>query len=102
MSAAHTELPLVLVVDDKKNMVRLMAKVLRAADIRVEVDDQDAKLGYKIREAEVQKVPYMLVVGNDEVEAGTVSVRRHGEGDLGKLVPEELISRMHQEIEEKR
>ena len=69
--------------------------------MRVEVDDQDAKLGYKIREAEVQKVPYMLIVGAKEVESATVSVRRHGEGDLGALSPEDLIIRMEQEVESK-
>jgi threonyl-tRNA synthetase len=51
--------------------------------IRVEADNRNEKLGYKIREAQLEKVPYMLVVGENEVKAGTVSVRRRGEGDLG-------------------
>jgi threonyl-tRNA synthetase len=75
---------------------------LKDAGLRVEVDDQDAKLGYKIREAEVQKVPYMLVVGQEEAGNGTVSVRRHGDGDLGKLAVDALILRMDEEIREKR
>ena len=78
-----------------------VAKRLRDAQVRVEVDDQDAKLGYKIREAEVQKVPYMLIVGAREVENGTVSVRRHGQGDLGALSMENLITRIQQEVESK-
>jgi threonyl-tRNA synthetase len=78
-----------------------IASAIKSANLRVEVDDQDAKLGYKIREAEVQKVPYMLIVGAKEVESATVSVRRHGEGDLGALSPEDLIIRMEQEVESK-
>jgi len=75
---------------------------LREAGIRVEVDSQDAKLGYKIRGAEVQKVPYMLVVGNREAEGGTVSVRRHGEGDLGSMSTADLVARMRAEIDERK
>ena len=78
-----------------------VAKLLRDDQVRVEVDDQDAKLGYKIREAEVQKVPYMLIVGAREVENGTVSVRRHGQEDLGALSLENLIARIQQEVESK-
>jgi threonyl-tRNA synthetase len=79
-----------------------VARRLKAAGIRAEVDDQDAKLGYKIREAEVQKIPYMLIVGKQEVGGGTVSVRRHGEGDLGKLSLEDVTAKMQQEIQEKK
>ena len=75
---------------------------LREAGLRVELDDQDAKLGYKIREAELQKVPYMLILGKEEAEGGTVAVRRHGEGDLGKMPLASLIDRMKVEVEEKR
>ena len=78
-----------------------VSETLRTANIRAEVDTQDAKLGYKIREAEVQKIPYMLIVGKQEVEKATVSVRRHGEGDLGALSLEALTAKMRQEIEEK-
>ena len=74
---------------------------LKEAGLRVELDDQDAKLGYKIREAELQKVPYMLILGKEEAEGGTVAVRRHGEGDLGKMPLESLIDRMKVEVEEK-
>ncbi len=77
------------------------ARALKAGGFRVEVDAQDAKLGFKIREAEMQKIPYMLVVGAKEAESGSVSVRRHGEGDLGTLTLESLMGRMQQEIETK-
>jgi threonyl-tRNA synthetase len=89
------------VSDQFVDYARQVASVIKSANLRVEVDDQDAKLGYKIREAEVQKVPYMLIVGAREVESATVSVRRHGEGDLGALSPEDLIIRMQQEVESK-
>ncbi len=78
-----------------------VADALQGAHVRVEVDDQDAKLGYKIREAEVQKVPYMLIVGAREVENGTVSVRRHAKGDLGALNLKNIIARIKQEVESK-
>lgn len=60
-----------------------LSKSLKERDVRVEVDDRNEKIGYKIREGQVQKVPYMLVVGDKEVETGTVSLRKRGEGDKG-------------------
>jgi threonyl-tRNA synthetase len=60
-----------------------VAETLRNAGVRVSVDDRNEKMGYKIREAQVQKVPYMLVVGDKEVEAGNASVRHRQHGDLG-------------------
>ncbi len=65
-----------------------MAK--RLEGLRVGVDDRTESVGRKIREAELRKVPYMLIVGDDEAEAGTVAVRRHGEGDLGSVDVEEF------------
>ena len=60
-----------------------MAAELRAQGIRVNVDDRSEKLGYKIREAQVQKIPYMIVVGDKEVDSGEISVRHRHAGDLG-------------------
>lgn len=65
---------------DFEGYAREVQAKLRSRDLRAEVDDSDATVGYKIREAETQKVPLMLVVGGREQEAGTVAVRRHGEG----------------------
>ncbi|HEX6736757.1 MAG TPA: His/Gly/Thr/Pro-type tRNA ligase C-terminal domain-containing protein, partial [Vicinamibacteria bacterium] len=62
-----------------------VAEALRGAGLRVKVDDRSEKMGYKIREAQVQKIPYMLVVGDKEVEAGNVSVRHRQAGDLGTM-----------------
>jgi threonyl-tRNA synthetase len=71
-----------------------IAEELRASGVRVTVDDRSEKLGYKIREAQVQKVPYMLVVGDKEVEAGTVAVRHRQAGDLGSMAPGDLAARI--------
>jgi len=75
---------------------------LEEQGIRAEVDDRSEKMGYKIRDAEVGKVPYMLVVGRDEVQKGTVSVRRRKMGDLGTMTPEQLLARLQGEINEGR
>ena len=70
--------------------------------LRVHLDDRNEKLGYKIREAQVQKVPYTLVVGDKEVEEGTVNVRRRGEGDIGAMKQADFIAMLQQEIAEKK
>ncbi|MGU3473592.1 threonine--tRNA ligase [Paenibacillus sp. D51F] len=75
---------------------------LREAGIRVECDVRTEKLGYKIREAQLQKIPYMLVLGEQEAASGSVSVRRRGEGDLGSMSMEELIRSVREEIEVRR
>ena len=68
--------------------------------IRVEVDDRNEKIGYKIREAQLSKVPYMLVVGDKEVESNKVSVRARKDGDIGQMDSEEFISNLIKEVEE--
>ena len=62
-----------------------MERELRAAGVRVALDERSESVGRKIRDAELAKVPYMLVVGDKEQEGAGVSVRRHGEGDLGLM-----------------
>lgn len=62
-----------------------VAKTLKAQGLRVQVDDDNQKLGYKIRRAELDKVPYLLIVGKREVESGNVGVRRRKEGDIGAM-----------------
>ncbi len=74
---------------------------LKEAGIRVESDLRNEKIGYKIREWETQKVPYMLVVGNKEVENKTVSVRKHHEGDTGSQDLEEFVTTIANEIKTK-
>ena len=70
--------------------------------IRAKLDDRNEKLGYKIREAQVQKVPYMLVIGDKEMAEGTVTVRHRGEGDIGAMKVDEFISKLQKEIAEKK
>ncbi len=71
---------------------------LAAAGVRVELDDRNEKLGYKIREAQVSKVPYMLVVGAREQEDGTVAVRRRAGEDLGALTVESFLARLGEQV----
>ncbi|WKV09477.1 threonine--tRNA ligase [Thermoanaerobacterium sp. CMT5567-10] len=70
-------------------------------DIRVELDDRNEKIGYKIREAQMQKIPYMLILGDKEVESGNVSVRSGKEGDLGSKSIQEFLSSILEEIKNK-
>jgi threonyl-tRNA synthetase len=70
--------------------------------IRIEVDDRSEKLGYKLREAQLEKVPYMLVVGDKDIENSTVSVRSRKDGDLGAMSIDDFIKRISEEIETKK
>ena len=72
---------------------------LENSEIRALVDDRNEKTGRKIRDAEVSKIPFMLIVGEKEEEEGTVSVRKHGEGDLGTFTIEEFVSLVNKEVE---
>jgi len=76
----------VLPISDKYNdYAHQVIATLKASDIRAEIDDRSEKIGRKIRDTEVMKVPYMLIVGEKEMADGTVSVRKHGEGDKGAM-----------------
>ena len=78
-----------------------ICKLLKDNNVRVEVDDRNEKIGYKIREAQMQKVPYMLVVGDKEVEANAVGVRSRKDGDIGTMTVQEFKEKILKEIEEK-
>ncbi len=73
---------------------RTVFEKLAAAGVRAELDDRNEKVGYKIREHEMKKVPYMLVVGEKEKEAGTVAIRKHKHGDSGAMALEEFIKQI--------
>jgi threonyl-tRNA synthetase len=79
-----------------------VTEALQQAGIRAEADNRNEKLGYKIREAQLEKIPFMLVVGENEMNAGTVSVRRRGEGDLGVKTIEDVITFINDEIRSKK
>ena len=71
------------------------------ANLKVELDDRAEKIGYKIREAQTQKIPYMLIVGAKEVETNTVSIRKRGEGEIGALSIDDTIAKIKAEIANK-
>ncbi len=71
---------------------------LENSEIRALIDDRSEKTGRKIRDAEMSKIPFMIIVGEKEENEGTVSVRKHGEGDIGTFTIEEFISLIHNEI----
>jgi threonyl-tRNA synthetase len=74
---------------------------LEDAGIRVEEDDRSEKIGYKIREAQLQKTPYMLIIGDKEMESGNISVRHRKAGDLGSMSLDAFMARVKQEVADK-
>jgi threonyl-tRNA synthetase len=85
----------VLPIADRHNDAAAAARrALADAGVRTELDDRTESVGRKIRDAELRKIPYMLVVGDREAEDGAVSVRRHGEGDLGSMTVDEFAARV--------
>jgi threonyl-tRNA synthetase len=94
---------LVLPIADRHvEYAREVTAQLSAAGLRAELDDRSESVGRKIRDGELRKAPYMLIVGDREQEAGRVSVRRHREGDLGDATAAEFAERARQEIDERR
>lgn len=92
----------ILPISDRFNDYASELKMkLARQGIRVELDDRSEKIGYKIREAQLEKVPYMLIVGEKEVEEQLVSVRSRSEGDLGQMKLEAFKERIQKEIDEK-
>lgn len=79
-----------------------VAHQLEQESIRVEVDDRNERVGYKIREGEVEKVPYLLVLGDQEVESGLIRVRKRGAGDQGPARLPEFVANLKEEIEQKK
>ena len=82
-------------------MLDLKKKLADNGVIRVELDDRSEKLGYKLREAQLEKVPYMIVVGDKDIENNTISVRSRKNGDMGSMSADEFIAMITKEIEEK-
>jgi len=92
----------VLPITDKQlDYARKVSDDVAASGLRGGLDDRNEKVGYKIREWERQKVPFMLIIGDKEKEAGTVSVRRHGKGDLGARNVSNLITWLLKQVKEK-
>jgi len=98
---APTQAVVLPVSDDQADYAYEIKDKLFAKGVRVEVDDSNEQLGYKIRQAQLEKIPYMLIVGSREAEKGTVSVRDRDEGDLGEVEFEEFKDKILEEIENK-
>lgn len=95
---APVQVKILPIADAHKEYANQLKQRLIKEQIRVEIDDRNEKIGYKIREAQLQKVPYMLVIGEKEVEANTVGVRSRKEGDIGAMPQEEFIQKLKEEI----
>jgi len=96
---APVQVQVIPVSDDFNAYAEEVASKLRAEDIRVKVDDKDETVGYKIRQAETSKVPYMLVVGGREAEAGTVAVRAHGSGEQDVIPADAFVQQITAEVD---
>ncbi len=101
MWLAPTQVKLLPVADRHFDYVNEIKKVLESKGMRVEVDSRSEKIGYKIREAQLEKVPYMFIIGDKDIEANTVSVRHRKDGDLGAMKLDDFIAMAVEEIETK-
>jgi threonyl-tRNA synthetase len=89
----------ILPISEKyEEYAKKLSDELKNSDIRGLIDFRDEKIGRKIRDAEIKKIPYMLIVGEKEAAEGTVSVRKHGQGDLGSLTIEQFKEQLIKEI----
>ena len=99
---APVQVKILPITDNQHEYAYKVKEVLQAKGIRVEVDDRNEKTGYKIREAQLQKIPYMLIVGEKEVEGNTVSIRSREEGDIGAKSVEEFVKAILEKIDSKK
>lgn len=98
---APVQVKILPITDRAHQYAAALAKRFEDAGLRVEVDDRNEKIGYKIREAELEKVPYMAVIGDREAETGTIALRQRGKGDLGTVEVGQFIERAQEEIRTK-
>ena len=99
---APVQVKILPITDNQHEYAFNLKEKLIEKGIRVEVDDRNEKTGYKIREAQLQKIPYMLVVGEKEASSNTVAVRSRENGDIGTESIDEFIAKLEKEIEEKK
>jgi threonyl-tRNA synthetase len=89
----------VLPISDKFNdYAKNILDLLKKSYIRASFDDRNEKIGKKIRDAEVMKIPYMIIIGEKEVNGNSVSVRKHGEGDLGSINAVDFANKIKNEV----
>ena len=98
MWLSPTQVKILPITDNQIEYGLAIKKSLEEIGVRVELDDRNEKIGYKIREAQMQKVPYMLVIGEKEVGDGLVSVRSRKDGDLGQMKVQEFTDKIENEI----
>ncbi len=101
MWLAPTQIKILPIADRHHDYAYEVKRALEAKGMRVEMDDRSEKIGYKIREAQLEKVPYMIILGDKDIESNTVSVRARKAGDLGAMTLEEYIARAQEEIDSK-
>ena len=89
----------VMPISEKFNdYAQKLSDLLNNSDIRTVLDDRNEKIGRKIRDNELKKIPYLLIVGENEMNNNTVSVRRQGQGDMGTMSVEDFISKINEEV----
>ncbi len=92
------EVKVMPISDSQIDYAKDVVKALQKEGLRIELDSRQEKIGYKIREAQLQKVPYMLILGDKEVEANAVGVRSRTDGDIGQMKLEEFIQKINEEV----
>ena len=100
MWLAPVQVKVLPISDAHHDYAKQVQEKLEKAGIRVELDDRNEKIGYKIREAQLEKVPYMLVIGEKEISANSVGVRSRKDGDLGAMKLDEFVEKAVKEVEE--
>jgi threonyl-tRNA synthetase len=93
-----TQAVLLTIADRHNDAAHQFAAQLRDAGVRVKVDDRTESVGRKIREAEISKTPYMLVIGDAEIDSGSVAVRRHKEGDIGTFTISDFAQKIADDV----
>lgn len=96
-----TQVKILPISDEQLEYAKTIEKELLKNKIRVKVDSRAEKIGYKIREAELERIPYMLILGKKEAEEGIVSIRRRGNKENDVMSLEEFVIKLLKEIEEK-
>lgn len=96
---APEQIRILTITDDQEDYAKELHEKLTSQGFRAELDLRNEKLGYKIREGTIQKVPYLLIIGDREVEQGKVSVRKYGKGDVGAIKAEEFIQNIQEELD---
>ena len=98
---APVQVKLLPIADRHLDYIYEVKKSLEAKGIRCEVDDRNEKIGYKIREAQVKKIPYMVIAGDKDIENGTIAIRSRKDGDVGAMTPSEFVDLIVEKVNSK-